>query len=77
MRAFAFVALVFFAPPLAYFFMQVDHKLDKLNQAREGPKPAAIVFTPSAGRQWLEEDKGRCIRAVLRDTRRRQKPSGR
>ena len=73
MRAFAFVALVFFAPPLIYFFIQVNHKLD---QAREEPKPAAIVFTPRAGRQWLEEDQGRCIRAVLRGAGRRQRPRG-
>ena len=73
MRFFTLAAVLFFACPLAYFLLQARRDLER--PARK-PESAAIVFTARKGRQWLEDEKGQCIRAVLRrstDVRRSQR----
>jgi hypothetical protein len=71
MRAFAIAALIVFASPLAFLVLWANRELD---QGRHKPNPASIVFTPRTGRQWLREENGRCIRAVLRDAQKPQEP---
>jgi hypothetical protein len=63
MRAFALAALLFFACPFAYLFLRISQTLVR---ARQQPSPAAIMFTPGTARQWLEDEQGRRIRAVLK-----------
>ena len=56
--AFPIVALVFFAGR-------------SLDQAQQKPQPASMTFTSGSAKEWLENDTGHCIPAVLRDTRNR------
>ena len=56
--AFPIVALVFFAG-------------NALDQAEKKPKPASMILTTGSAKEWLENDTGHCIPAVLRDTRNR------
>ena len=56
--AFPIVALVFFTG-------------SKLDQADKKPQPASMTLTTGSAKQWLEDDTGQCIPAVLRDTRNR------
>ena len=56
--AFPIVALLFFAG-------------NKLDQAQQKPRPASMTFTTGSAKEWLENDTGHRIPAVLRDNRNR------